>query len=344
MIKKTNTRLVVAAVSLAVLGSLAAPQALAHKRHKSHKMQHHATRSYSQSGSSEMNSKVDALEAQLRAMQDEISSLRAGGAGAAAPVEAAKVQELDAWMASVKAEPVKSTKGDNLIFFRGGFARNDSKRNDLLTGNQFGGTGVPNVLGGGVTNKDGWYVGAGFDFGLTDDVWGLLDDTQVLAELSFDYRNFGAKHFNNAGAIVQGTGPEGIAVNPNPQNGPLCTLIQFASNDELNGVTNGAGNNSCNGVTVSQFTLSAAPKIKFLKGSAFRPWIIPFGLSINVISPPSNGVTVLNPGVVFGTGAEYAIWKAIKIGADVRYNLTGRSVDGVNTDGITAGGYLGIGF
>jgi opacity protein-like surface antigen len=81
-----------------------------------------------------------------------------------------------------------------------------------------------------------------------------------------------------------------------------------------------------------------------MKGSAFRPWVIPFGLTVNVISPPSNGVTVLNPGMQFGTGAEYAIWKAIKVGADVRYNLTGRAVDGVNTNGLTAGGYLGIGF
>jgi opacity protein-like surface antigen len=160
----------------------------------------------------------------------------------------------------------------------------------------------------------------------------------------FEYKNFGAKHFNNNPLIVKPGGLPG-APNPNPQNGPLCTLIQYASNDELGGVgVNGAGKNSCNGVTVSQFSLTAAPKIKFMKGSKFRPWIIPIGLGIHVISPPSNGVTVLNPGMMFGTGAEYALWKDIKIGADFRYHLTGRSVDGVNTDGLTAGGYLGIGF
>jgi len=325
---KTKLVLGIATATLTVVGAMVSQQAVAGT-----KAQHHAQ-------VAGLMSKVDVLEAQLRAMQDEMSSIRAASGQSA---DSAKVQELDAWMQEHKAKPEKVVH-DNMIFFRGGFARNDSKRNDLLTGNQFGGDNVPNVLGGGRTNKDGWYIGAGFDFGLTDDVWGLMSDTEVDAELMFEYKNFGAKHFNNAGAIVKGVGPAGVAVNPNAQNGPLCTLIQFASNDELDGITNGAGNNSCNGVTVSQFSLTAAPKIKFMKGSAFRPWIIPIGLGLHVISPPSNGVTVLNPGMMFGAGAEYALWKEIHVGADVRYHLTGRSVDGVNTDGMTAGGYLGIGF
>ena len=244
-----------------------------------------------------------------------------------------------------KAKPEKVVH-DNMIFFRGGFARNDSKRNDLLTGNQFGGelgdsevNDIINVLGGGRTNKDGWYIGAGFDFGLTDDVWGLMADTEVDAELMFEYKNFGNKKFNNNPAIVTG-GP--VPVNINFNTGPLCTLIHFASQDEA--LPGRAGSSNCGSVTVTQFSLTAAPKFKFMKGSAFRPWIIPFGLGIHVISPPSNGVTYINPGVMFATGAEYAIWKEIKVGADVRYHLTGRTVDGVNTDGLTAGGYLGIGF
>jgi len=350
MINKTNTCLGIALATLTMTGALVAPEAVAHS--KAERMAEAA------------NNKADALEAQLRAMQDELATLRAQASQMQqqAPDNSAKVQELDQWMASMKAAPAQSSKNENLIFFRGGFARNDSKRNDLLTGAQFGGDGVElsaggdsinNVLGGGRTNKDGWYIGAGFDFGLTDNVWGLMDDTDVMAELMFEYKNFGAKHFNNNPAIVKGSGIDANTgdpgVNSTPQNGPLCTLIQYASNDELGNIggvagINGAGKNACNGVTVSQFTLTAAPKIKFMKGSAFRPWVIPFGLGLHVISPPSNGVTVLNPGVMFGTGAEYALWKSIKLGADVRYHLTGRSVDGVNTDGMTAGGYLGIGF
>jgi opacity protein-like surface antigen len=332
--RKNNICLGIALATLTMAGALVSPQAAALT--KAERMAEAA------------NTKAEILETQLRAMQDEIASLRAQVSSTAptTAVDSQKVQELDQWMTSVKSEPVKAkSKDDNMIFFRGGYARNDVKRNDLFTGSQFGGTTpnvITNVLGGGATNRDGWYVGAGFDFGLTDDVWGLMDDTQVLAELMFDYRNFSAKHFNNNPAIVN------AAINPSPQNGPLCTLIQFASTDELNGAVgsgaNGAGTKNCNGVTVSQFTLAASPKIKFMKGSAFRPWIIPIGLTVNVISPPSNGVTYINPGMQFGTGAEYAIWKAIKVGADVRYNLTGRSVDGVNTNGLTAGGYLGIGF
>jgi opacity protein-like surface antigen len=243
---------------------------------------------------------------------------------------------LEAWMQESKAKPAKVVH-DNMIFFRGGYARNDSKRDDLLTGNQFAG----NALGGNKTNKDGWYIGAGFDFGLTDDVWGLMANTEVDAELMFEYKNFGAKTFKNAAVSAALQAQPGGAVN----NNPACTLINLAANGGTGGAATGAaGASACDGVTVSQLTLTAAPKIKFMKGSKFRPWIIPIGLGLHVISPPSNGVTVLNPGMMFGAGAEYAVWREIKVGTDVRYHLTGRSVDGVNTDGLTAGGYLGIGF
>ncbi|WP_411728495.1 porin family protein [Methyloglobulus sp.] len=350
MMNKTKLILGIATATLTAAGAMVTQQAVASTR-----AQHHVNEAA-------LMSKVDVLEAQLRAMQDEMAGIRAAsGQGA----DQAKVQELDTWMQESKANPVK-TVHDNMIFFRGGFARNDSKRNDLLTGNQFGGelgdlnTGdIVNVLGGGRTNKDGYYVGAGFDFGLTDDVWGLMDDTEVDAELMFEYKNFGSKKFNNNPLIVTNVDSQntantpipvgnalgnatGPAVNINSNTGPLCTLIHFASQDEAG--PGRAGSNACGGVTVTQFSLTAAPKIKFMKGSAFRPWIIPIGLALHVISPPSNGVTVLNPGMMFGAGAEYQVWKAMHVGADVRYHLTGRSVDGVNTDGLTAGGYLGIGF
>jgi opacity protein-like surface antigen len=321
--KKNKISFGVALATITMASALVSPQAAAHKASK-HKAVKHSSSSHSNAErmAAAANSKAEMLEAQLRAMQDEMASLRAqiGGAAPASAADAQKVQELDAWMASVKSEPAKAKHGeDNMIFFRGGFARNDDKRNDLLTGNQVAG----GALGAGVTNQDGYYVGAGFDFGLTDDVWGLMKNTDVMAELMFDYRNFGQKNFNGL---------------PNP----LGVVVTGAG--AALGIPGAAGTSNVNRVTVSQFTLAASPKIKFMKGSAFRPWVIPFGLTVNVISPPSNGVTVLNPGVQFGTGAEYAIWKAIKLGADVRYNLTGRSVDGVNTNGLTAGGYLGIGF
>ena len=319
MINKNKKYLGAVIATLAVAGMVAAPQAMAKKAKKAKastitEYHHSETTTRSSNG---------ALESQLRALQDEVSKLRAQ-VNASAPssriaatvaADSQKVQELDAWANSLKAKHSEHhAKGhdDNLIFFRGGFARNDSKRHDVLTGDLS--TALPSTDQG-KTNQDGYYFGAGFDFGLTDNVWGLADKTDIMAELMFDYRNFGER---NLGAQ------------------PLQSLVNTAALNTLSPVRGS--------VTVSQFTLGASPKIKFLKGSDFRPWIIPLGLTVNVISPPSNGVTVLNPGMQFGTGAEYAIWKAIKIGADVRYNLTGRSVDGVNTNGLTAGGYLGIGF
>ncbi|MGZ8223834.1 MAG: porin family protein [Methylobacter sp.] len=339
MIKKTKLVLGIATATFTMAAVMVSPQA--------------AALSKAERVAEAANNKVDALEAQLQAMQAELANLRAEASRPRMDADSEKVQELDQWMASVKAAPPKEDVNDNMIFFRGGFARNDNKRNDLFTGGQFGGDTpnvITNVLGGGPTNRDGWYVGAGFDFDLTDDVWGMMDDTEVDAELMFEYKNFGAKNFNNNPAIVAADGnTTDPAVNPTPQNGPLCTLIQYASSDELQAATggvpaNGAGTQNCNQVSVTQFTLTAAPKIKFLKGSKFRPWIAPAGLAIHVISPPSNGATYITPGVMFAGGAEYAIWKDIKLGVDGRYHLTGTDTDGVKIDGFTAGGYLGIGF
>lgn len=95
---------------------------------------------------------------------------------------------------------------------------------------------------------------------------------------------------------------------------------------------------------VNQLRISASPKIKFLHGSKFRPWLIPVGADFNIISPPSQAVTVLNSGMQFGAGAEYELLKGIVIGADGRYHHTFQNVDGVNTDGFTLGGSLGFHF
>jgi hypothetical protein len=318
MSKKIHTSCAIAAAALTMAGVLASPEALALTK--------------AERVAEAASNKADALEAQLQAMQNEINSLRA----AAKPCDnCEKVQELDQWMQQVKSAPVKVETKDNMVFFRGGFARNDAKRDDLLTGNQFAG----NALGGGITNRDGWYAGAGFDFSVNDDLFGLMDNTEVLAELMFEYKNFGTKKFNN------GDVSQVLQAGNTSSNNPLCTLINLAANGGTGGAATGAaGTNDCSRVTVSQFTLTAAPKIKFMKGSAFRPWIEPIGLGVHVISPPSNGVTVLQPGMVFGAGADYNLWKNIYLGADARYHLTSNAVDGVKTDGFTAGGYVGLGF
>lgn len=325
----------VAAATLAVAGAASAPQALAGSA-----AQHHAE-------VDAMSRKVEMLESQLQAMQSELEALRSQSSrssySSSSSADSAKVQELEEWMNSVKANKSSfgKDKNDSMVFFRGGFAYNDQVRNDLLTGNQFAGNYLG--TGDGVTDQDGWYAGAGFDFSLTDDAWGMLDSTEVMAELMFEFKNFGQKKFSGTNGI------SGALTGSPDSNAPACTLINLAANGGVGGQnalgnSGPAGTANCNSVTVTQFTLTAAPKIKFMKGSKLRPWIIPVGLGIHVISPPSNGVTVLNPGAMFAAGAEYTLWKEIKFGLDARYHWTGYDADGVNTNGLTAGGYLGIGF
>ncbi|SJM91284.1 conserved exported hypothetical protein [Crenothrix polyspora] len=317
MIKKTNTRLIVAAVSLAVASSLVASPAMAKKRHKHHK-RHHSSRSYSSSsssyssGSSEVNSKVDALEAQVRAMQDEMSSLRANAAGGGS-ADAAKVQELDAWMQDAKSKPARPK--DNMVFFRGGYARNDQRPHATTSNLNGDGCNISGAADCNSSDKDGWYFGAGFDFSLSDDLFGLTQSTELLAELAFDYNEFGTFTGNVTGVPGIG-GPNGVP-------------------------------NSASTATQSQLRLTAAPKIKFFKGSKLRPWIIPVGFTLNVMSPPSqiNTITHLMPAMHFGGGVDYNIWKNLYVGADVRYTWAFNKLDSsVNVNGLQAGGYLGIGF
>ena len=320
--KKTKlalTAIVAFAAATLATGAVAHEGTNAHKHgHADHHADHHAghhaghvetTETHSSSFShSSSNAKVDALESQLQAMQAEIRSLRAASGHHQVDPDTAKVQELDQWMNSVKADGHSSAKGakDNMVFFRGGYTFGDDSRGGLgatagaglLGAANLGTTGDP-LAGGAAVNSDAWYFGAGFDWSLSDNVFGLVPNTEVAAELMFDYREFSDK------ATSPLTGSK---------------------------------------LTVNSITLAASPKIKFLKGSAFRPWLIPAGFELNVISPPSNGVTYINPGIQFGAGADYKIWKDIYVGADARYHYTADNDDGVNTDGVTAGGYLGLGF
>ncbi len=95
---------------------------------------------------------------------------------------------------------------------------------------------------------------------------------------------------------------------------------------------------------VNQLRINASPKVKFMHGNKFRPWLIPVGLDINIISPPSSAITVLNTGMQFGAGAEYELLRGIVIGADGRYHHSFDNVDGVSTDGFTLGGSVGFKF
>jgi len=307
MINKNKKYLGAALATLAVAGLVAAPQASAHK-HKAKAIAPLAV------------SKTELLESQLRAMQDEISALRAqvnasapsASVAATVAADSQKVQELDAWANSLKAKHAEHhAKGDNMLYFRGGYTANDQSM-AATTNTATLASGAVATLGS-PGHRDGWNFGAGIDFHLNENMFGLVDKTDLLGELDLNYVDLGTFR---AGAI--------------------------------SGVANAAGVPLSNTQEASQSMLriSASPKIKFMKGSDFRPWIIPVGFTLNVISPPSqaNTITVLKPAMNFGTGVDYNVWKSLYVGADVRYFLATDTLNGTNVNGLTAGGTLGFGF
>lgn len=206
------------------------------------------------------------------------------------------------------------TSHHDLIFFRGGYAQATHARDYELFLN--------NPLLNSVEARNsgqGWYIGAGFDHRLTDDIWGLWDGAAMDGEVMFSYMNFGTTYSALVGNYTDGA-------------------IQVKNQ-------------------VAQFVLTASPKIKFNQFGDLRPWIIPVGLAINVVSPPSSGVTYVNPGVMLGTGLEYRLWESVWAGLDFRYQFTGDDINyagktadglkplkGTSTDGLMVGGYLGFGF
>jgi len=291
--------------SLIITAAMIAPQALAHE--------------------ASMEQKIHQLERQLLDIQNQLNQVRTESKKETERVIKAKdtaiqardtaIQAKDKAITATEKTALVSNRVDRksrMLFFRGGFAHAMQDRNGITLQSNVAPLGAQNQ-----GDKDAWYIGAGFDWRLTRDVWGAMSRTDVFAELMFEYKRFGGQQGNVlANSPTQLAGPVlGATVAQNPRN-----------------------------VTVSQFTLTAAPKIKFLEGSKLRPWIIPAGLAIHVISPPSESITVLTPGVMFAAGADYNIWKDFYVGLDARYHVTGGKHDGVNIDGLTAGGYMGIGF
>lgn len=261
--------------------------------------------------------KAEALELQMQQMADQMAAMQAElsrvkSASAQASTESAKVQELDHWMASMKSAPAASTSKDNLVAVRGGWSKLDHARantNSVLTD---GGLLSNN------TNADGYYFGGAFDFNVNNDLFGLMDDTSFMIEFGFEYSQFGT----GANTLTNGT----------------LTALQTANNNTI--ALNGQNGTS----TDARLRINASPKIKFMHGSKFRPWLIPVGLDVNILGVPSNAVSVLNAGMNFGAGAEYDLFRGIVIGADTRYHYMTSKIDGTPNNGFTAGGYVGFKF
>lgn len=269
--------------------------------------------------------RIKKLEQSLQAIQVELQRMKSESAQAAQKVKSIeqttsqteqKINSLEERKAALveRVDPISQRIGSDItektrmLHFRGGFAHMMNQREGVTIQNPVLPIGAQDQA-----DKQGWYAGAGIDWGLTRDMWGLLPKTTVFAELMFEYKQFGS-HVQGNGAV-----------------GNVPSMLAGGSYNPVN-------------VTVSQFTVSASPKIKFFEGSKIRPWIIPAGFAVHVMSPPTNSITYIVPGVQFGAGVDYNIWKDFFIGIDGRYHLTAGKSDGVNLSGMTAGGYVGIGF
>lgn len=306
-----------------------------------------------QSSTTVLESRIKQMEESMRMMQSELSRVRSE---AAKPGE--RVDVLEERVTMVERAPKKK---NNMVFFRGGWSRNDHSREGSIltdanalnegTGGNVGGLGVTtSQLTGNSPNgdEDGWYFGAGFDLNLSDDMFGLWEGTNLLGEISFTYKQFASKNLNRAPLGTAANDSATGAVGAGELNAAVCGGVAnvLGVSNTAGLVSNGGGPyGSCSAnVTVTQFTITASPKIKFMEGSKLRPWIIPAGFAVHVISPPSDGVTVTAPGILFGAGADYQLWKNIHIGFDGRYHLVSNTTADVALDGFEIGGHVGFGF
>ncbi|MDD5036879.1 MAG: hypothetical protein PHE55_19310 [Methylococcaceae bacterium] len=284
-----------------------------HVNSRTHKITHHTV---THTGRYE-HAPAYATAAEVAALRAELAKARAENKSEVRAVSE-RTAAADAAVEAKLAQHEEDTVSKNTLFFRGGYTQMEHPRhNELLTTHDFLTPGYNRNEG------EGWYVGAGLDHRLSNNFWGLTDLVAVDGEVMFEYKNYGS----SSNGLVSSYGAAGVIPN------------------------GGVGGNMKNQIT--QFTLTASPKLKFNTGTPITPWIIPFGLGIHVISPPSSGVTVLNPGLMVGAGAEVALMKSLVAGMDFRYHFTGddlriRSANNllnrVNTDGLTTGAYLGFKF
>lgn len=290
----------------------------------------------------DLERKLMQLEAEMAALRQELKATQAAEPAQTQQVQSlesrvtaveAPVKTLEDRVAKVEAAPAMQAKRPgNMIFFRGGYT-------GLMDDRAFG--AVTDVYGLGNDNDgdSGWNVGAGFDFLLTRDVWGLMPGTWALAELGVEF-----SHIDSAETVL-------------PVPTAECALATGNVGAALGNCLITGTNN------LTMLTVSASPKIKFMEGSKLRPWLIPIGLDFRVISPTSDTTSYLDVGGQVAGGAEYEIIPGIKLGADARYHFAadftnpdysdatvaairglGLDVQEPSNDYWTIGGYLGIGF
>ncbi len=287
----------IATATLTIAGAMVSPQVVA---------QTQAERTAA------LEAQVNEMAAMMREMQAELSRVKAGS------TDSTKVQELDQWMASVKSTPMNASTStrEHVFNVRGGWSHFNSHRGAHGVLNTVGDSGLGTDVLTSPVDDDAFYYGAGLDFNMNNDLFGLADGVSFGIELGIIYTELGEKKDSGLDNVV--TTLAGAAPSP--------------------------GLDVQQSVTVNMLRVSAAPKIKFMHGSKLRPWIIPVGIDLNIISPPSDAVTVLNTGMQFGAGVEYNLFRGIVAGLDGRYHWTPDDIDGVDTDGFTLGGSVGFHF
>lgn len=256
---------------------------------------------------------VAGLQQRLAQMEQEMAQLRAELAKVAAqePAQEQRVQAIESRVAKVESAPAPVAEAPkvagNRVFFRGGYAKMpDDRSNGAFTDmiNVPGAIGLPDINN---TSDDGWYFGAGFDFLLSRDTLGLLPGVWTIAELGLEFRDMGGKQAHLIGPVAE------------------CLLLNEIKTGGVPGAVNCTNIKGKQNMTM--LTVSAAPKLKFMEGSKLRPWIIPAGFDINVISPPSDSTNYLDVGVQFGAGLDYEVFPGITLGADFRYHLAANLTD-----------------
>jgi hypothetical protein len=151
---------------------------------------------------------------------------------------------------------------------------------------------------------------------LTHDVWGMMKGIALLGEIGVEFKRFNSKTVANSDTGLTNGGAPGVTA-----------------------VSNGGLSKE----QITMLTVSISPKVKFMQGSDFQPWIIPAGLDFHVISPTSSQTNYLDIGVQFGAGAEYRIWRELWLGMDGRFHLASNQTNTTNNFG-TVGAYVAIGF
>jgi len=233
-----------------------------------------------------------------------LSGFLVGGSMAQAATVEERLERLEE--KTLSTSPGAEQETGNMVFFRGGGAWATSDRSGEVFTDVFG-------FQGNNSGDSGYYVGAGLDLVLTRDIWDLFPGTWVLGEIGVEFKRFDSKRVTQA--VPSTCGAASV---------PTCSVRKKK-------------------VQITMLTVNVAPKIMFMEGSRFRPWIIPAGLDFHVISPPSNDTTVLDVGVQFAIGAQVRVWKALHLGVDGRFHLATGQTDTTNNFG-TAGAYFGIAF